>query len=486
MAEVRKISFGRLVLYGLGDIFGGGSFAIIGMLFMFFLTEFAGLKPFTAGLVFAAGKFWDAVSDPIMGYLSDRTSTRFGRRRVYFLAGFIPVGVSFALLWVSINTASVAVTILYYSFAYILFSTVFTMVMVPYAALNADMTPDYKDRTRLSGARIIFSQVSGLVAATLPKIIIDSYADQRTGFVVMGIAFGLFYALPWLPVFFGTWERPEAVSSATSTRSAGIFRNFGTIFRNRSLRIHIGMYVAAYSAMDVLMALFMYYLVYVLNRDGVYSLAMGSVFIIGIFMLPVYVVIANRRGKGAAFRVGLSLWMIGMLIAVFVQPESSLALLLVACVTIGLGVSACVMMPWAILPSVVDVDELITGKNRAGIYSGAITLIRKAVQGLIAMPLVGLVLQLIGFVSNQPQSPETVVRLRLVFFAGPVVFLAAGFLVSLAFKITPATHDVVRKELERFRAGGKKEDADDETIATAELLTGLPWSELHGGGEAAE
>ncbi|MCK9549113.1 MAG: MFS transporter, partial [Sphaerochaeta sp.] len=83
----RKVGMKTLVAYGLGDMYGGGAFMIVGMLFLFYLTEVVGLSPALAGLVFGIGKVWDAVSDPLMGYLSDRTRSRYGRRRVYFLAG---------------------------------------------------------------------------------------------------------------------------------------------------------------------------------------------------------------------------------------------------------------------------------------------------------------------------------------------------------------------------------------------------------------
>ena len=94
----RKVGMKTLVAYGMGDMYGGGAFMIVGMLFLFYLTEVVGLSPALAGMVFGIGKVWDAVSDPLMGYLSDRTRSRFGRRRVYFLAGIVPIALSFIIL----------------------------------------------------------------------------------------------------------------------------------------------------------------------------------------------------------------------------------------------------------------------------------------------------------------------------------------------------------------------------------------------------
>lgn len=481
-AQPREVRFPTLISYGLGDMFGGGSFTVIGLLFMFFLTEFVGLAPFLAGLVFAVGKGFDAISDPLMGYISDRTKSRFGRRRIYFLIGIAPIAVSFAALWVPLTVGPQWARAIYYAFAYVFFSAVFTMVMVPYSALNAELTRDYRMRTRLSGARLVFSQFSTLLAGTLPGLIVDlSPGADATGYLMMGSAFGIFYALPWILVFLGTWELADYVPPATQTVRK-YFGEFIRIFRNRSFRIHIAMYIAAYSAVDILMAVFAYFITYYLERPGLYSLAIGSLLVAQIAMLPVYVRIANARGKGFAYRLGMALWGSGLLLVFFVvQPGSPAWLLSAVCVLMGAGLSAGILIPWAMLPTITDVDELITGQQRAGTYSGAMTLFRKLVQGLIAIPLVGLMLQLIGFVSNQPQSPETIQGLRIFFVFGPVVIIALGILAAAAFPIMPHTHEIIRGEIERLRNGGRKEDVDEKTRDVCETVTGLPYGELYTG-----
>jgi oligogalacturonide transporter len=464
-------------------MFGGGSFTVIGLLFMFFLTEFVGLAPFVAGVVFAVGKGFDAISDPLMGYISDLTKSRYGRRRIYFLIGIAPIAVSFAALWLPITGGPQWARALYYSLAYVFFSGVFTMVMVPYSALNAELTRDYKTRTRLSGARLVFSQFSTLLAGTLPGLIVDlTPGADATGYFIMGSAFGVFYALPWILVFLGTWELPDYVPPARQTVKK-YFIEFARIFRNRAFRIHIAMYIAAYSAVDILMAVFAYFVTYYIERPGLYSLAIGSLLVAQIAMLPVYVRVANARGKGFAYRFGMGLWATGLLLVFFfVEPASPAWLISLLCVVMGAGLSAGIMIPWAMLPTITDVDELITGHQRAGTYSGAMTLFRKLVQGLIAVPTVGLVLELIGFVSNQPQSAETITGLRLFFVFGPVVIIVLGIAAAWAFPILPRTHELIRAEIERLRNGGRKEDVDEKTRDVCETVTGLPYAELYAEG----
>lgn len=474
----RPVKMRHIIAYGVGDIFGGGAFLIIGMLYMFFLTEVAGLTPGRAAAVFAIGKVWDAISDPLMGWISDHTKSRFGRRRVYFLAGIFPIMAAFVLMWVPLAGASQGLLFAWYSLAYILFSTVFTMVMVPFAALNADMTSDYKTRSRLSGSRLIFSGVASLLGGTVPAMIVARYPDNPgMGYLVMSIFFAVLFSVPFIFTFLGTWEN-QSEPEKKADGAPRIFRDFFAILKNRSFRYHMLMYVFAYTSMDVLMALFAYFLTYYLKKQSAYPIAMGSLLITQIVMMPAYVALGNRKGKGFAYIIGMLVWLAGMALSLTLNAESSIVYLALVCVVIGLGTSAAVLMPWAILPSVIDVDEMISGSKRSGVYSGAMTLARKFIQGLFAMPLIGWVLESIGFVSNADQSAETLQGLRLFFFIGPMILIVLGILAASRFRITPESHKILTEEAERLKSGGLPEDAGDEAVRTCEQLTGSPYTEL--------
>ncbi len=475
----RPVRLRNIIGFGLGDIYGGGAFLIVGTLFLFFLTEIVGMKPALAGLMFGVGKIWDGISDPLMGYLSDRTKSKAGRRRVYFLWGIVPIALTFGLLWVPVRSGNQALLFAYYLFAYILLDAALTMVMTPYTALPAEMSSDYKVRNRLSTSRLVFSGISSLLAAVVPKLIIDAFpGDPGRGHLVMGLAFGLFFALPWIVVYTCTWENS---AGRTEEPEGNILGEFFTIFRNRSFRIHFFMYVLAYTAMDVLMALFTYYLSYYIQIPGVYqvkglySISMGALMIAQIAMLPVYGSIASRRGPALAYGLGLSVWAAGMFLLTFLLgPGAGVPVLTALSVLVGLGTSAGVLIPYSILPSVIDVDELITGKQRAGVYAGAMTLLRKLVQGLLALPAIGFMLGGIGFVPNAVQSAEVLSRFKIFFIAVPVGLILLGILAATRFRVTPANHVVLKAELERLRAGGSRSGATPETRRVCELLTGVP------------
>ncbi len=473
----REVKFKNLLAYGIGDIYGGGSFFIIGTLFLFYLTQVVGLHPIQAGMVIAIGKIWDAVSDPLMGYISDHIKTRFGRRRIFFLLGLLPVGISFALLWVKITFLPDNYLFLWYLFAYILFSTVFTIMMVPYSALNAEMTTEYRVRTKLSGARMIFSQISALIAGVVPILIIDSFSPIQ-GYAVMGIVFGIFYALPWVLVFLGTWEIPYKLAEKKESFSE-FYRKFLSILHNRSFRIHIVMYIAAYSAMDVMMAVFIFYITYYMGMAEYFPLFLGTLVLTQITFLPVYVKICNVIGKGRAYMIGLGIWSLGLVALYTLTPSTPLAFIYLVVILCGMGLSAGVMIPWAMLPTVTDVDELITTERRAGIYSGMMTLLRKAIQALVLL-MVGVVLSAIGFVSGaDAQSPETLQNLRLFFIAAPLIFIIIGELAAYRFKITPGSHQLMIDEIKRLRDGGDRNAVEPAAKLVCEELTGFTYDKLY-------
>ncbi len=475
----REVKLKNFISYGVGDIFGGGSFLLVSTLLLFFLTDIVGITPGQAGMVLLLGKLWDGISDPLMGYISDRTKSRYGRRRLYFLIGIIPIIVSFLCLWMKADFMPAESRWIWYLFAYILFSTSFTLVMVPYVALNAEMSNDYKVRTKLSAFKQLFSAIGLMISGPVPMVIINSFEDITRGYAVMGIIYGFIFALPWIIVFFGTWELPR-VSTETEKQSLRMFyTNFLSVFKNKSFRIHLGLYISAYSAIDVLMALFLYYLTHYMLQAENYSILIGMLVLFQILALPLYVKLSNTLGKGKAYIVGMVVWMAGLLIVSSFTPETPLILLIGGVILIGCGLSAGAMIPWAILPSITDVDELITTQKRAGTYAGMMTIFRKLIQAVVIF-LVARGLIMIGYdPSKAAMDPSTIQGLRMLFMTFPLFFIVAGIIIASRFKITPEKHQIMMKEIERLKEGGARDKVDNETKSICEELTGIKYNDLY-------
>ena len=205
--QPKKLTNKNIIGYSLGNIFGGGAFTIVGTLFLEYLTGSNVLiSASIAGLMLLVGKIWDALIDPFVGDLSERIKSKHGKRRVFFLAGIFHITAAFSLLWIPLGQSKLIVKIIYYTLAYMLFATSFSMTMVPYHAMLAELTIDQKQRNKAAGIREIISNCSSLIAATIPTMIIaavDKF-NPSLSYLVMGIIFGIFYAIPWIFVYKST------------------------------------------------------------------------------------------------------------------------------------------------------------------------------------------------------------------------------------------------------------------------------------------
>ena len=160
-----KLSLWRKIGYGMGDIFGGGSSTIISFYYLIFLTDVVLINPALAGTVILISKIYDAITDPFEGVISDRTRTRLGRRRPYLLAGMPLIFLSFAALFYPIDLSQEFQRFIFVVLTYLFFSTVVSIVMLNYNALQSEMTLDYNERTSLSSARIFFSTLASIICA---------------------------------------------------------------------------------------------------------------------------------------------------------------------------------------------------------------------------------------------------------------------------------------------------------------------------------
>ena len=472
---MKKNSLFTKIGYGVGDMYAGGAFLLVGLLFLNFLTDVAGLSPALAGIVFFVGKIWDAISDPLMGFISDRTKSKHGRRRIYFLIGIIPIFFTFAMLWYTVKSENQTVLFIYYMFSYILFNTVFTLVMVPYNALLPNMIKDYKLRTSFNTVRLTCSAVSAILSGVFPMIIVNSFESTNTGYMMMAFAFGLLYSLPWILVFRKTWELP-VVKTEEKARFGDLFKEFFLSFRNKSFRIHSGFFVSGQTAVDFLTTLFIYYLTYVLGRKGEFSAVLGVLLVVQLISMSIHGKISRTYGKTVPLRIGLGVWLVGLVITLLITKDSPSYLIYVVAAMSGVGSSASTFVPWSILPEISDIDEMITGRRREGIYAGMSTLIRKVAQA-VSVFIIGVVLEQIGYIANIEQSASTVLGIRLLFFIGPVLFMIIAFITSSRYKMTEKRHDVLMNEI-ASRKNGAEPSQDAEVIEICEDLTGVKYSRL--------
>lgn len=490
----------RKLGYACGDIYGGGAFLIFSMLFMNFLVIVEGLPVVLATTIIFVGKLWDAVTDPIVGNLSDKTRSRFGRRRIYFLAGIIPVFLSFVMMWYSFGIGGTTAKFLYFLFAYMFFGTAFTIVMVPYNAILPEMTSDYNERTSFTTMRMAFSAGTSILAAVVPSILIKSFGGevngpaQQQGYLVMAIVFGVVFGLCWLLTFFGTREREDIPPPEPFS-----IRKWFTVFHNKTYRIYLAIFVFVQVAIDLLLALFVFYIDIVVLQYKNYEVVMGVLLLFSLLFMFLHNRIAQRRGKCHPLYIGIPVWIAASAAFIFVSAQTPLYVLCVLAVFIALGSAAGNLATWSMLSDIYDVDELMTGRRREGIYSGFTTFIRKFSSG-IAVLLLGFGLQLAGFNQNayniarssasfDPSifATSTVAMvIKWMFIVIPVVFLTVALLFALRYRLDCRRFNTVMGGIKKFKEGQSITDFNEEEKKDFELLTGKPVEELWGAGEKKE
>ncbi|OON36535.1 MFS transporter [Izhakiella australiensis] len=485
----RPIKLRNMLAYGGGDFFGGGSFAVLGLWLMFFYTTYAGLSPAQAGSVIAIARLLDAFFDPLMGYVTDnfyrsKVGRKFGRRGFFFLFGGPLVMLTYIIMWVD------GMGFFYYLATYILFYIAYTLVIVPYETLAAEMTNDFKQRARLTGVRMFFSTGAGILAAWLPGRIISFLGnDDPSSFLYMGIIFGALFALVILCLYLFTWERPgtfdpSAPKKKFSEDMAHLFRSLISTFQLRTFRQHVGMYLGAYVALDVLGAILAYYIIFVLGESAVSaSNALTFMTVVQFLCVALFITLCIKLGNGKSYKIaqGFMLLSVGLFLSIhlFSLPYSSW-LVYVAALLMGVGRSGTYYVCWNIYSFIPDIDEMLTGKRREGIFAGVMTFVRKAVQAL-ALFMVGIILQHYGFAAKSAlQSPEAIHGIVAVFGVGSTAFLIFGIACSLKFRLTQQNHALLIAEVNRLKNNGSKQNVTPETRKVTEMLTGWDYQYLWG------
>lgn len=391
----------RKIVYGSGESVPVVANTVIGLYFLYFLTDIVGISPALAGTVFMIGRSWDAITDPAVGLISDRTKTRWGRRRPYFLLAALPLVLLYSFLWQEFDF-SANLTFFYYTLLYMLFMTSLTVFHVPYISLISEYSTDYMERTSITNYRIFFQLFFGLVAAVIPKMIADS-----TSYSTMALLIGIFMMIVAILLFSFTRERPVAVQ----TEKADFFGELKSIFQNRAMRYLLFIYVGCYAAANVIEGFVIYYLKYYLNREMDMSILFVIVIGAGILSLPIWTKVTKIIGKKHALFIGLAMWLVGQLGWLIISPTSPSYLVYVIGAIVGVGYGVAHVLPWAMLPDVIDFDEFRTGKRNEGIYSGIMTFFMKLANS-IAIFLIGLVLQFSGYVANEVQTADTMLIIK--------------------------------------------------------------------------
>ncbi len=445
LIEAKPLSLLRIADYNLPMISTGFMFLLVNMYLMKFATDVLLMAPGVIGLIFGLSRLWDAVTDPLVGYWTDKTRSRLGRRRPWLLASLAPLSLAFYMLWSPIQGLSSPALIAWMTTGIFLFFAAMTIVVVPHQSMGAEISDDPHQRTRIYGGRHIAWILGSFGALAAMSMIIeaDDIPQMASRVSVFAVIVGALFMI-WMIV--RVKERDEYQGRG----STNPFRAYGDVLRNRHARLLLIVFLAESLGIATINALTIYVSEYVVGTPELAPLYILLYMIPSAVSVPFWVWASKRVGKKR-------IWMTSMLISalgfgsMFLLENGDVALISILAGILGFGGGAGSVVAPSIQADVIDFDELQTGDRKEGAYFAAWNFVYKFGVGLTLM-LTGFVLELSGFVANTVQSESSLFALKALYGLFPMGCYFVAMLILSRFSLDEAEHSRIRRELDKRRS----------------------------------
>jgi len=425
--------------------------AVIGIPVYVYLPKFysdtMGISISAVGILLMVVRIFDALTDPVIGYASDRISTRFGRRRPFIALGAVGLSISILFLFIPPVSSGTNLT-LYFGFWLFVLFLFWTLVTIPYESLGPEMTTHYHERTTLFGLRDGFLIGGTLLAASFPVLIdqalelLNQPSSENLRFSIMAYVYA---PMILLSSFICIWKVKELPASPNVRKNA-FFQGLLDVIKNRPFVILITAYTISAFGSNLPATLILYYVEYVLQADHAEGFLL-IYFITGIIFLPFWVGISKKIGKKNA-------WIISMIIntgaftGVYFLGPGDVELYGILVFVSGIGFGAGLALPSSIQADVIDYDELMSGERREGRYIGLWSISKK----MAAAFGIGIGLLLLGSTGYQPnveQDIKTVDMLRVLYALVPSICNGLSILIICFYPITEKYHAQIRYDIEK-------------------------------------
>lgn len=499
IASADRVPLKEKLAYGIGGLMDGGGVSMMSCVMLAYMTK-NGIAMTVASTIMMIAKLWDAFTDPFMGFLSDNTRGKWGRRKPYMFWGGIALLVCIFFVFLPVREwgMSVGGFTAYIIIMYLVWNTCSTVTQVPYCSMASDITPSFRERNNANTVKLVFTAIASGLGYVLPLVFIEALTNpDGKGFLFMpqlsstdfwlcmSIIFGTLFGGGLIICGIFVKERINPRTPKQKFNFKQFVNNYAVPYKNRSYRWHIVMYVTAFMCMDIISALAVYYATDVWHGYKLFGMEMSSLFIIAplmvaaVVMFPLARVMMDKKSKQFAFRMGLPFYIFGGIMLAAMDPSWAPPILVpIVALIMGLGFGGAQMMPWIIFPDTVDVAEMATGARPTGTYSGMMTLARK-VGGAFGVGLVGWIIGGLGYVENTsddiaayvPQSDTVLLTIRLVLGISVAVFIAIALFASFRYKITSAKLTRIRYFIEARKHGRTltEEESQEREALVAEL-----------------
>ncbi len=485
-----KVTLLEKSAYGAAGLGAGLVRNMISLYLLFYYADIIGLSPAYISLAIMIGNIGDAITDPLMGFISDHTRAKMGRRRVYLLAGSLPLGLLLYLTWAPPQSLQGFNLFLYAAVLISLLYANYTVVAVPYLALGAELSPDSDERSSVFGFNFAFTKVGELAGAVLPNLALE-YSDEiivflheRAGllsdssaqqaleylgqpinaFRVTAAVIGLIITSATLTTFFGTRERVTHEPEIEVFGSGNIFKTLYTdlfaALKNRPFFLLLMAMLTIDVGSGITASMMMFVAKYWLKMESMVALFIAIYMLFAMGAAAFWVWFSKRTTKKATYLLGQTMLTIGLFLTFFMaegKPFRVFALLAFN----GFGLGAYVML-WSLIADLVDYDEYESHKRREGSYFGVYTLFSKAAGG-VGVFLTGLYLKFIGYEKGVEMTPEMLFNIKLLFGPITAVINLAGVIIFCFFHYDKKEHEQIQLELaaRKERMTENKVERDD-------------------------
>ena len=421
---------------------GTGLIVQVPILFLLvYMTDILAIPAALAGLALFGSRIFDIITDPVMGIISDRTHTRWGRRRPYLLLGGVTVAVSLAFLFSAPLYESMYARLAYVMGLFIIVQTGVTIFMVPYYAMPAEMTDDNYQRTKLMSARAFFSLAGGLIGGVLAPWIVISAGGGEKGYALMSIVVAVICGGAFVAAFFGT---AKARFAGRDVHTIPVKQQIKATLNNRPFNIFMVSFVIYVTGMGCFTGTVPYFARYTLERPEALSIVWFFILVPAILAIPLWTIATKTIEKKNCFITALGMMATGSLCLFLVDAQSPLTQVWSFCVIFGLGFGGTQVIAWSILPDVIQWDRWASRMERGGIFSGGMIAFEKTGFALGSLAA-GAILSVFGYLESAgneivEQTSDALIGIRIATDVAPAMLFVIAALIMLAY---PLTHRIM-------------------------------------------
>ena len=456
-----------MINYCYTNIFLGGAGYIISMYFSIFLTKVVGLDIRYAGFITMVAVVWDGVNDPIMGIITDRTRSRYGKHRMYLKRGIPFVFISYIMLWNSFGLDGENhpyLTVAYFLFAYVLYKTAYTVITVPHTAMLPELAPEYNKRTQYTSVSYIFNSCGMIPSYIILLILLSVFGfsggltrESKAPFMIAGVLLATMYSIAIYSTF-KLVKEPSSLDMKVEPLDWKLaIKEYVDVFKSRSFRQYFSISFFWEMARSFYSTTYIYYVTFLANQYKFYPIFNTFAGVFETAAFPLNYALTMKHGKKKCGTIVTPFMIIGLAIGLFVQasqpgtPKATymLILMLLGVTFYPFGMSGIGFVCNNVFPDLTDVDELITGRRREGVVSTCNTMVKQVTGGINTF-IVTLILGGFGLDTKSEstefiqQSDSAIFGIRLCVAIIPMVCALISYILLRKFKMTKDDHTMIR------------------------------------------